>query len=279
MKTGYVDFFDGREGKLFGFMVVERNRVFFHYANGLRAVPERGRVSLTVPTLTDEALRLPRRGDEVMCDDLFIERPKGPRVARWWYASEYKQAVEACKRSLTIEEAVAYLRTTLCEGLDYTHQMNGGIGIPDDIITFRTKKVEWFLVPLRFLAARGEWHETARTRMPTKKTCTVTVYAVDYNAFKHTTFVGAEAERLFEVGIQNIQTGEKVGVQWSGGHDDYVVDPTIVRNMTDKERIEVERAKAFPTPGDERWLRCTFAPKFGGDNQVVRIIRHLGGGD
>lgn len=81
-------------------------------------------------------------------------------------------------------------------------------------------------------------------------------------------------------GALDVQPCE-VTVMWSGGWDDYMVDPTSCRDMTAEER-KLTAGTGFYTPNDHtHWLHCSFlGPVFSplGETQVVGIIKWLRGG-
>jgi hypothetical protein len=86
MESGYVKFFDTREGKLFGFLVDEmNNELWFHHSDGRDLL-------LTVtgevkPKQSSSLLPFPKKGDQ-----LVFERgrnAKGPKAAQWGFKSAY----------------------------------------------------------------------------------------------------------------------------------------------------------------------------------------------
>lgn len=75
-----------------------------------------------------------------------------------------------------------------------------------------------------------------------------------------------------------------VTVLWNGGWDDYEIDLSQIRELTPDEKaslVDGGNAKYFPEISG-LWLRGHFLdthPELGvGDNQAVKIIRHIGGG-
>jgi hypothetical protein len=78
------------------------------------------------------------------------------------------------------------------------------------------------------------------------------------------------------------------GILWVGGWDDYVLDMTTIRDMTPEEIAEGEKAvksgaglpPLINKPAEEgKWLRGYFTKDMTDENQCVKIVRHLGGGD
>ncbi|GEM_PF-5244108 len=86
--------------------------------------------------------------------------------------------------------------------------------------------------------------------------------------------------------VELIPLLNKVSILWNGGWDDYVVDPSSVREMSPAEKSE---RKIWPTivlPDHTEWLKGTFlesnrnqAVATVGPTQCLRIVRHLAGGD
>jgi hypothetical protein len=85
-----------------------------------------------------------------------------------------------------------------------------------------------------------------------------------------------------------MSTEKKVTILWSGGWDDYLVDTSITREMT-AEEVANNQARidkgwgGLPTVGGDfssaEWLRCCFYDRSASPTIMVRVIRHLGGGD
>lgn len=74
------------------------------------------------------------------------------------------------------------------------------------------------------------------------------------------------------------------GILWAGGWDEYIVDMTMIRDMTPEEIAEGERnvKEGYGLPplvGNRGWLRGYFTHGVVANNQCVKIISHLGGGD
>ncbi len=77
---------------------------------------------------------------------------------------------------------------------------------------------------------------------------------------------------------------QEVTVLWNGGWDTYVVDPGQVRDLPE-EAFRDDRYSPIwydgPNSGYPCWIKCIFLRRhnFGGENQGVRVIRHVDGGD
>lgn len=77
-----------------------------------------------------------------------------------------------------------------------------------------------------------------------------------------------------------------VSVSWAGGWDEYVVDVTQVRELTEYEKAEEHRIIAaktglFPEINRDNgnWLLGRFSRFICQDHQCVKIVRRIQGGD
>ena len=73
-----------------------------------------------------------------------------------------------------------------------------------------------------------------------------------------------------------------VSVMWAGGWDEYVVDMTTVRLLTEDEKESIQRqrdAGGGTHPLIDGWLLGIFAENLVGEGNAVKYLRHLAGGD
>jgi|GEM_PF-4540439 cold shock CspA family protein len=277
METGYVKFFDTREGKLFGFLVDEMGKeLFFHYSNGC----EVGLDGNNEITFKQTPPRYPKKGDYLRFKR--GQNAKGAKATAWCLEREYEEMVEKRKRNLTFEEAKKYLADKMCDILEYTDSTTQY----GTVITSVTTKLSWIRPSGVTVVADGEYF-TKTTRWANGEENTwsefrVSVHAPNPEKFKLTHFISQEALALKEVGkAGHVRRGKKQGILWNGGWDDYVVDANLVRDMTDDEVVKHDKT-SFPTFEDGNhvtWLRCLFAKNLGHATQVVKVLAHLGGGD
>lgn len=281
MESGYVKFFDTREGKLFGFLVDEMgNELFFHYSDGRS-------VSQACPSVTSTAdivlnhptspLRYPKKGDGLM----FVRgrNAKGQKAKTWCYARQYEEMVEKAKRDLTVDEAKQYLADKPCNILEHTSSTNEW----GSITTMDVTVVEWLSSDGKYVVAKGEFTlKTVRYSTGGEKTQTenrVIVQAPSPKFSWQTVFLGISVSEFMTIGKpRSVVKGKKQGILWSGGWEEYVVDANSVREMTREEQEKIA-GSAFPTLDDGMWLRCLFASNLGNEGQVVKVLRHLGGGE
>lgn len=276
METGYVKFFDTREGKLFGFLMDEKGvDLFFHYSGGRKVALNANRDIV----FEQVQIRYPRPGD-----DLKFERgrnPKGEMAKTWCFEREYEEMLEKSKRDLTLEEARRYLADKKCNLLEYTNTEKSCAGA---VITTVVTKITWLTTDGRYTAASGEF-VTKATRYSSggnpdiTSTHAVSVSAPSQKFSRQTKFTEANALELKELGKPaRVIKGKKQGVLWNGGWEEYVVDTNSVRDMTADE-LEKASKDSYPTFGDNNWLRCLFANELGHNGQAVRVLAHLGGGE
>jgi hypothetical protein len=78
---------------------------------------------------------------------------------------------------------------------------------------------------------------------------------------------------------------EKVTVLWNGGWDDYLIDESTIRAMTDLEVLQFTNGpyRYFPTFESDKktWIKAWF---IGGldslrNQACIQVLEHLGGGD
>ncbi len=275
METGYVKFFDTREGKLFGFLVDDKgNELFFHYSDErLPRLNETQDVVLAEPT---SPMRYPKKGDRLVFGR--SKNAKGPKATPWCFEAEYDRMVEKSKRELTIDEAKGYLADQPCEICEHTDSPET-LG---SVSTTVTTEITWLSEDLGRVLAKGLF--ICRTaKYGARKAVLeneVVIYVRDPK-FKNTKFEGSVAGDLMTVGKPHkVRKGKKQGILWNGGWDDYVVDTSTVRVLTADE-VEKIGNSSFPTFENKEgtWLRCRFARNLGHDYQVVKVLWHLGGGD
>jgi len=280
MESGYVKFFDAREGKLFGFLVDELgNELFFHYSDG-RSVrvweSHFGDVKFVDLVESTTPLRFPKKGDRLAFDR--GRNAKGPKARPWCFKREYDNALDEAKRNLTLEEAKEILASSKAKVLEYV-KTSLWWGTTTIIVT---TEVIWYSVDDKPVG-RGEfWVKKERhsEHLPDRVVgdkAGVAVSSPDCTRYHNTYFQLENAIALKDLGIvRQVDSGVYVSVKWNGGgSDQYVVDPATVRNMTNDEWSADPVFSAL----DQRWLRCSFAKEFGGEQQVVKIIAHLGGHD
>jgi hypothetical protein len=74
-----------------------------------------------------------------------------------------------------------------------------------------------------------------------------------------------------------------INVQWAGGWDEYIVDLNEIRFLTneEKENLLNQRASGRGVNPliDKNWLFGTFVKKLINEDQAVKIVKHLAGGD
>lgn len=274
MESGYVKFFLTSPEKLFGFLVDEMgNEIFFHYSNGRAvAVKAPGEVKLVEPT---HPLQYPKKGEYLLFTR--SSNGKGPKASPWCFVRDFNEAIAQSTRNLTLEEAQQLLSNKPCDIFEYTDTSCPN-GIDLEIVV---TEISWLTSEGKPSVARGKFvtaTDSFRGKvLKTETKARVEVFTPNEKQYTSSTiFTGAHAITLKEkLNIRNSKKGARAGILWNGGWDDYVVDPTSVRDMTPEENIPT----CCPTLGNEPWLRCSFARDYGNDNQVVKILRHLGGGD
>lgn len=277
METGYVKFFDTREGKLFGFLVDEKgNELFFHYSD--ERLPRLNETQDVILIESTSPMRYPKKGDRLVFGR--SQNAKGPKARPWCFEEEYERMVEKSKRELTIDEAKEYLANQPCEIMEHTDSPET-LG---SVWTTVTTEITWRSEDHRRIVAKGVFlRRTTKHGYGAGKTeveNAVVIYVLDPK-FKTTKFVDNVASELMTVGKPHkVMRGKKQGILWNGGWDDYVVDTNTVRDLTASEVEEIGNS-SFPTIRNEEgtWLRCRFAKNLGHDYQVVKVLWHLGGGD
>ncbi len=280
METGYVKFFDTREGKLFGFLVDEMgDELFFHYSNG-RAV------QISTPTygpMKDEKivdlvdpkspLRYPKKGDRLMY--IRGRNTKGPKAAAWCYQSDYDDKLDKSKRNLTLDEATKILESSSAKVLEYvktTSDWGSQKVVSTTKITWRDSADRRIATGEFVIAMRH--YSGSRSAELISQMAVVNVYSPDSKKYLDTRFQFEEANALKQLGRERqVESGVYESVMWNGGSDHYVVDPRQIRDITALERKQLEGG--FPEIGG--WLRCMFAPQFGNKDQMVKVLAHLGG--
>jgi hypothetical protein len=280
MESGYVKFFDTREGKLFGFLVDEKgSELFFHYSDGRDVEPgEPGEVKMEDPASLKPSF--PRKGDRLM----FArgKNAKGAKATQWCFQDEYEDALEKSKRDLTLDEAKQHLADKPCNVLEHTYSTTQY----GAVITTITTSITWLTSDGKYQAANAEF-VTTTTRYgsgqeESKSKYWVSVHAPNSKYSWQTVFAGDDALALKDVGKpQSVRKGKKQGILWNGGWEDYVVDANLVRDMTGDEVAKCEKT-SYPTFEDGKgatWLRCLFAKNLGHETQVVKVLMHLGGGE
>lgn len=272
METGYVKFFDTREGKLFGFLVDEMgNEIFFHYSGGCTVSLDANReIAFEVAPP-----RFPKMGDQLMFKR--GQNAKGAKATAWCFERDYDEMRLKIQRDLTLDEAKQFLADKPYDLLEhvYTSRTWGFIAITKET------SIHWSVDGRHTLGNAHiidttETFDDGKPYKPTKRSGFVDVRA-DEKKFRLTHFVDADAETLMNLGIpRSVRKGVKVHVMWNGGSDTYVVDPTAVRDMTSEELEKYEKSSS-PTVGRDEWLRCYFAKEFGSEQQVVKVLSYLGG--
>lgn len=280
METGYVKFFDTREGKLFGFLVDEMgDELFFHYSNG-RAV------QISTPTygpMKDEKivdlvdpkspLRYPKKGDQLMY--IRGRNTKGPKAASWCFKSEYDDKLDKSKRNLTLDEATKILESSSAKVLEYvktTSDWGSQKVVSTTKVTWRDS-ADRRIATGEFVIAMRHYNGSRSAELISQK-AVVDVYSPDSKKYLDTRFQLDEANALKQSGRdRQVDSGVYESVMWNGGSDHYVVDPRLVRNMTGTERKHL--SGGFPELGG--WLWCKFAPQYGNEDQMVKVLAHLGG--
>ncbi|MFZ2763576.1 MAG: hypothetical protein WAX80_00850 [Minisyncoccia bacterium] len=288
METGYVKFFDTREGKLFGFVVDEMgNELFFHYSGG-RAIRVREHLrdhkffDFVHPT---SPMQFPKKGDRIM----FYrgENAKGAKATAWCFKSEYDDAVDKSKRTLTLDEAKELLSKSKAKVLEYVKTMKTW----GSTVVIATTEITWCSEPRNPIATgKFRWvvercgDHTAEDLLNNKsaivksESAVVEIFSTDRTKFHNTDFQLADANALKTLGKdREVESGVYESVMWNGGSDQFVVDPKIVRDMTPEE-FEHFDSSVFPSISHD-WLLCRFATQYGERNQVVKVLRHLGGGE
>lgn len=94
IETGIVKFFDGRDNKRFGFIVLESGEeIFFHYNDGMIAAAGESCLVWYTPNRNSRtALDYPKSGER-----LYFQRAKGskgPKASPWTSEKYYKEALE-----------------------------------------------------------------------------------------------------------------------------------------------------------------------------------------
>ncbi|MBX4181314.1 cold shock domain-containing protein [Candidatus Parcubacteria bacterium] len=274
METGYVKFFDTREGKLFGFLVDDNGvELFFHYSGGCTVAID-GNQELTFEQAPP---RYPKKGDYLKFRR--GRNAKGPMAKAWCFQDEYERMDEKRKRDLTIDEAKQYLTDTPCDILEHTYSTTQH----GRVITTVTTKVTW-LTSSGHIAGSGEfvvqtsrWDSGVEDAFKTSNK--VSINAPSSKFTYQTVFIGEKATAFKELGRpQRVLRGKKQGILWAGGWEEYVVDANSVRDMTRDELEKLDKS-AFPTFEDGKWLRCLFAKNLGNEAQAVHVLAHLGGGE
>lgn len=274
METGYVKFFDTREGKLFGFLVDDKGvELFFHYSGGCEvAIDENQDI-----TFEQTPPRYPKKGDRLMFKR--GQNAKGVKATAWCFEHEYEEMDEKRKRDFTIDEAKGHLADKPCNILEHTYSTTQY----GAVITTVTTTITWLTSDGRYQAAQAEY-VTTTTRYgsgqeDTKSKYWVSVHAPNPKFSWQTVFAGGDALALKDVGKpQRVVKGKKQGILWNGGWEDYVVDANSVRDMT-RDEMEKIADSSYPTFEDGKWLRCLFAKSLGNESQVVQVLAHLGGGE
>jgi cold shock CspA family protein len=274
METGYVKFFDTREGKLFGFLVDDKGiELFFHYSGGCTVAID-GNQELTFEQAPP---RYPKKGDYLKFRR--GRNAKGPMAKAWCFQDEYERMDEKRKRDLTIDEAKQYLVDKPCDVLEhiYSTTQYGAV------ITTVTTKVTWLTSDGRHVAGSGEFVvKTTRYgsgNEDVKASNGVSINAPNAKFNWQTAFAGDEALAFKDLGkSRRVLKGKKQGILWSGGWEEYVVDANSVRDMTRDELEKLDKS-TFPTFEDGKWLRCVFAKEIGNETQAVHVLAHLGGGE
>lgn len=288
METGYVKFFDTREGKLFGFVVDEMgNELFFHYSGG-RTIRVREDVrdhqffDFVHPT---SPMQFPKKGDRIM----FYrgENTKGPKATAWCFKSDYDDAVDKSKRTLTLDEAKELLSKSKAKVLEYVKTMK----TCGSTVVIVTTEITWSSAP-RNVIATGKFRRVLErygdytaeqilnevSAIVKSESAVVEIFSTDRTKFHNTDFQLADANMLKTLGKdREVRSGVYESVMWNGGSDRFVVDPNVVRDMTEEE-FEHFKSSVFPSISHE-WLLCRFATQYGQPNQVVKVLSYLGGGE
>jgi hypothetical protein len=267
MESGYVKFFLTSPEKLFGFLVDENGKeVFFHYSNGRDVVVDGpGDVKLVEPT---QQLRCPKKGEYLKFER--NSNGKGPKASPWCFEERYNYILAQSKRDITLEEAKQFLSDKSCDVFSYSQTSNG--------MTIVTTEITWLTADGQYTTGRGKFVDVKYTYREPETKARVEVLTPGQKQYTSSkVFTGDKAVALKDkLNVRTANNGVRVGILWNGGWDDYVVDPISVREITEEEAVGIS---SFPTVSNEHWLRCSFAKKLGADNQVVRILRHLDGGD
>ncbi len=223
--------------------------------------------------------RRPRQGQEVFLLDTGRTNANGQAVAEiWGYASECDELVEKNKRKLTLDEAKELLTNASASVLEYVAEHRDWTGI----VTIETTKVIWVNGNDRIaigefvrIFSRYEDEPESKNQFREQKNI-VFVYSHDALKFRQTEFYKSDAEAMKECGRERqVRKGVYEHVNWNGGSDKFVVDPGNVRDITPAELAATN--DYLPWLGNYDWLKCDFAKRHGGENQVVKIIVHLGG--
>lgn len=274
METGYVKFFDTREGKLFGFLVDDKGvELFFHYSGGCKVAID-GNQDITFEQTPPQ---YPKKGDRLKFKR--GQNAKGVKATAWCFEHEYEEMDEKRKRDLTIDEAKQHLADKPCDVLEHTYSTTQY----GAVITTVTTKVTWFTPDGRYVAASGEF-VIQMTRYGSGKEDVKASNGVSINAPNakfswQTAFAGANALAFKDLGKpRRVLKGKKQGILWNGGWEEYVVDANLVRDMT-RDELEKIGDSSYPTFEDGKWLRCLFAENLGHKSQAVRVLAHLGGGE
>lgn len=270
METGYVKFFDTREGRLFGFVVDSKGvELFFHYSGGCKVALDANK------NITFEQMppRYPKKGDRMMFNR--GRNAKGAKATTWCFEQDYEDVIENCKRDLTIDEAKRHLADKPCNIFEHTYSTTQY----GAVITTVTTTITWLTSDGRYQAAQAEYVTTTTRYGSGKSKYWVSVHAPNPKFSRQTVFAGGDALALKDVGRpQRVVKGKKQGILWNGGWEDYVVDANSVRDMT-RDEMEKIGDSSYPTFEDGKWLRCLFAKNLGDESQAVQVLAHLGGGE
>lgn len=105
IETGVVKFFDGRDNKRFGFIVLESGEeIFFHYNDGRAPFVSRNALNWDFPNVNARtALDYPLAGNR-----LYFERAKGsngrPKASPWTSQEHYEKEALICSCDHHISE-------------------------------------------------------------------------------------------------------------------------------------------------------------------------------